>query len=198
MLLNGVGTNGFLEKDDCVKNFESLLKKSQKGDNESFEKLMNCYMKIIYNYIILHIPNSEDAKDILQETMLAVWQGIENFNGQSVFKTWILGITRRKIADFYRRLYKTKEREFEDIDDYDEYEYLSDDNAVNNILSEIDVKNAVDTLKPQEKELIFLIFTAQLSYNEVEAITKIPLGTIKSRMASIKSKLKKQLEEGSG
>jgi RNA polymerase sigma-70 factor (ECF subfamily) len=53
-------------------------------------------------------------------------------------------------------------------------------------------------LKPQEKELIFLIFTAQLSYIEVEAITKIPLGTIKSRMASIKSKLKKQLVEGSG
>ncbi|MDF2686793.1 MAG: hypothetical protein K0S55_1976 [Clostridia bacterium] len=196
MLLNGVGTNGFLEKDDCAKKYEYLLNKAQNGDNLSFEKLMNCYMKIIYNYIILHVSNSEDAKDILQDTMLGVWQGLKSFNRQSVFKTWILGITRRKIADYYRKIYKTKEHEFADIDDYDEYEYLSDDNSGNDIISKIDVNKAVDTLSMQEKELVYLIFNAQLSYSEVEAITKIPLGTVKSKMFSIKSKLKEQLKEG--
>lgn len=199
MLLIGVGANGFLNKAvDCIEqdDFDNLLNKAQKGDNASFEKLMNCFMKIIYNYILVHVSNKEDAKDILQETMLGSWQGLKSYNGQSVFKTWLIGITRRKIADYYRRIYKTKEHEFEDIDDFGEYEYLLNENESTDILSKIDVKNAVDTLSLADKELVYLIFNAQLSYSEIETITKIPIGTVKSRMFSIKSKLKNQLKEG--
>ena len=79
---------------------------------------MGIHLKVIYNYIKSHIAGNEDVKDVLQETMLAVWKGIKNYDGNSSFKTWCFGITRRKIADHYRVAYRNSSisiDEFEDI-----------------------------------------------------------------------------------
>ncbi len=152
---------------------------------------MDYYLKIIYNYILVHV-NSEDTNDILQETMLSVWQSLNNFENNSSFKTWVIGITRRKIADYYRKFYKSKNNV--DICDYSDDLYS--ENHIDKLTDKIVVQNAVDTLSKIEKEIVYLVFNAQLTYKQIEQITGIPNGTIKSKMSLIKSKLKKQLEQG--
>jgi len=47
-----------------------------------------------------------------------------------------------------------------------------------------------------QKEIIFLVFNAQLSHAEISEIMHIPVGTIKSRMSNIKARLRKQLDDG--
>lgn len=152
---------------------------------------MNLYIKIIYNYVSSRVSGSEDKKDIVQETMLSVWKAMKSFDGNSTFKTWVLGITRRKIADFYRLSYRAVSVSMTDNEDTliadDEYDTILDKTVVNDALS---------VLSETERELVFLIFNAQLSYTEISAITDTPVGTIKSRMSGIKSKLKKQIEGG--
>lgn len=154
---------------------------------------MSAYLKIIYNYISVHVGACEDVKDVVQETMLSVWNGIKMFDSHSTFKTWALGIARRKIADYYRAAYH---HETAPLSEYEDTLTAEDD--FDRINSKLAVKKALTVLSKTEREIVFLVFSAQLSYPEVSEITGIPVGTIKSRMSGIKAKLMKQLENGGG
>lgn len=158
---------------------------------------MNPFMKTIYNYILVHVANSEDVKDILQDTMLSVWCSLKTYNGLSSFKTWVIGITRRKIADYYRKIYSGKPKDQLDISQLNEDFQLASqaNNFVDSALDKIDIRNAINNLNPKDKDLLYLVFNVQLTYNEIHDITKIPAGTIKSRMHAIKAKLKLLLED---
>lgn len=84
----------------CTEN--ELIKKAADGDERAFERLMNHFLKVIYNYIRIYVTGDEDIKDIVQESMLSIWMSLKNYGGESSFKTWAIGIVRRRIADHYR------------------------------------------------------------------------------------------------
>lgn len=174
--------------DSCAE--KSLISKASQGDKKAFELLMNSYLKVIYNYIRIHIRTSEDIKDIVQETMFAIWSSLKSFGNNSTFNTWIIGITRRKICDYYRNQYKMPIVSISDLEDTliaeDEYEKS---------IKAMDISNAVMSLNISEQELVFLVFSAQLTYQEVSEVTQIPVGTLKSKMYAIKSKVRKHLEK---
>lgn len=175
-------------------NKEQQLNEAKRGNVKAFESLMNHYMKILYNYILSNISNSEDVNDVLQESMLAIWQGLKGFKGDSSFKTWTIGITRRRIADFYRKYYN--QNHFERIDFEEIENHISTRDEISNVISKADIDKSISTLSERDKELLFLIFNVQLTYGEIEEITGISKGTIKSRIYSLKSKLRPLLSEG--
>ncbi|MCF6460326.1 RNA polymerase sigma factor [Clostridium sp. Cult3] len=163
-------------------------------DGIEFEQLIWPYTKILYNYILSKVSNAEDVQDILQETMLAIWQGMDNYKGNSSFKTWAIGIARRKIADFYRGHYKDKD--FHNLEDLDIGRIPGESNPIDHAINSIDIENSLNTLPLEDKELLFLIFNAGLNYKEIESITGISEGTIKSRVYCLKKKLRPLLVEG--
>jgi len=181
----GGDADGF-SYDSCAE--DELIEKAISGDNSAFECLMARYLKVIYNYILLSVSSSEDVKDILQETMLAAWQNLKTYNSCSTLKTWLFSITRYKINDYYRKTYRYNT---DDLDDY--YDELSAEDNTLDVAKQIDIKNALSNLSNIEKELVYMIFNAQLSYKEISGITGLPTGTIKSKMSNIRSKLKKNL-----
>lgn len=130
----------------------------------------------------------------MQDVMLGIWKGLGGFDSKSSFKTWIIGITRRKIADYYRKAYNGNQMDSVDILQYDNVLYANDN--IDLINEKISVHNALKILSKTERELIFLAFNAQLTYKQIEQLTGIPTGTIKSRMSSIKLKLKEELTRG--
>jgi len=155
---------------------------------------MNSYLKTIYNFILMHVRSDEDAKDILQETMLGIWRSLSGFDRKSSFRTWIFAITRRKIADYYRRSYRNMDNCKEDISDCSDELYSY--GAIEQLADTITVQNAVNSLSDEERELVYLVFNAQLTYKEVGKLTGLPEGTIKSKMFGIRRKLKNMLKEG--
>jgi len=167
-----------------------LISKAAGGDCRAFEKLISTHLKVIYNYICIHVKNEEDVSDIIQETMLAVWNGLKNFRQDSAFRTWVIGITRRKIYDFYREKYKNTV-----IPVYEAESALVAGDLSDELTETIDVSNAVLCLSKPEQEIVFLAFGAQMTYQEISEIVGVPVGTVKSRMHAIKSKLRKRLEK---
>jgi len=168
-----------------------LIEKSKNGNHEAFERLMSDHLKIIYNYISSHISTTEDIKDIVQETMLAAWKSIKKYDGKASFRTWVIGITRRKIADYYRTLYKNTSVSLSEIEDF-----WAAENEFDSIVDSVAVEKSMTALGKIEKEIVFLVFNAQLSYSEISEIMHIPVGTIKSKMSNIKAKIRKQLNGG--
>lgn len=149
---------------------------------------MNQYMKILYNYILTSISNKDDVNDVLQETMLGIWQGIKGFKKTSTFKTWIIGISRNKINDFYRKHYNRNNFEVMEFGEIENKICVSND--IENIIDQVDIEKSLSTLPQIDRELLFLIFNAQLSYTEIQSITGIPqevaLDMAKNYMLSLK------------
>jgi len=60
----------------------------------------------LYQYAVLKTGNKEVAADLLQDTFEAAIRGLEQFKGKSKVKTWLFGILRNKIIDYYRKKYR--------------------------------------------------------------------------------------------
>ena len=171
---------------------ETLLESAAKGSQRAFEALMDRYMRVVYSYIALR-ASSADAADILQETMLAVWQGISGFDRRSSLKTWLLAVARRKLCDFYRARQSARELSMsEAFPDScgEEFDIDSGEDMAAGITERLDAAAAIKSLDAGERELIYLIFEAGLTYAEVSEATGIPVGTIKSRMSALRAKLR--------
>ena len=176
---------------------ETLLESAAKGSQRAFEALMDRYMRVVYSYIALR-ASSADAADILQETMLAVWQGISGFDRRSSLKTWLLAVARRKLCDFYRARQSARELSMsEAFPDScgEEFDIDSGEDMATGITERLDAAAAIKSLDAGERELIYLIFEAGLTYAEVSEATGIPVGTIKSRMSALRAKLRGLLGE---
>ena len=158
-------------------------------DRESklIERLFIKYSGKVYSLARFKGLSMQDSQDIVQETFVAVFASYHSFENKSSVNTYIVSIARNKIADFYRKRYKKPETELdEEIQTPPQYE---------SVIEKTDVSAQVEKLTDEQKELLHLIFTQGLSYDEAAAVMNVPAGTIKSRMFAIRHTLKQGLGE---
>lgn len=86
-------------------NIIRMEKQSKAADksHEEINRLINQHAEMLYAYAIIRVGRQEIAEDMVQETLLAALQGWENFAGKSSERTWLIGILRHKILDFFRQ-----------------------------------------------------------------------------------------------
>jgi len=164
---------------------QRLIERIKNGDRNAFELLIDPYSKALCNYILFRVKNDADANDIVQETMLSIWRSIASYDYQSSFKTWAFSIARRRLADCYRANNKNDTLPLTDFENV----FTAKDN-LNESIERMDIEQALSNLNNKDNELVYLVFQAQLSYQEISALLDIPVGTVKSRMSNIKTKLK--------
>src|SRR5258708_28039843 len=70
----------------------------------------------LFKYALLRMRDTAKAEDMVQETFLAALKGDKTFAGKSAEKTWLVGIMKNKIADFYRKA--SRETSFTDLEFY--------------------------------------------------------------------------------
>jgi len=104
-----------LPRDECEEELiptrKSLLGRLKDWrDNESWRDFFNTYWKLIYRFALQRGLNHEQAEEVVQDTILAVAKGIQNFEydpEKCAFKTWLLTVTRSKIANQLARQART-------------------------------------------------------------------------------------------
>ena len=67
------------------------------------ENWLNDYGDLLYRYALARVRSETVAEDLLQETLLAAFQGLEKFNHKSSVSSWLVGILKHKIMDYYRK-----------------------------------------------------------------------------------------------
>ena len=122
---------------------------------------------------------------------------LPSYSGMSSFKTWVFSIAKNKAKDVMRRLYRFREKEPAlVVANMESACGFSSDCDFTDVMNDvIDIRRAVASLSSDERELISLIFTHGMSYSEVSLVMGMPVGTVKSKMSSIKTKLRKILGE---
>ena len=85
-----------------MKHPERALVSAAKSDPDAFAALYERTMPNVYRYILSRVGNVQDAEDLTTQTYMAALDGLHNYRGQGAFLTWVIGIARRKVADFFR------------------------------------------------------------------------------------------------
>lgn len=177
-----------------------LIERCKHGDREAFTKIMEKYQNIMFGMAYNILSDYQDAEDAVQETFIKAYKSISSFKGQSAFTTWLYVICRNACNDILRKRQKhsnVTSVDLEDSEDSSIREIKSDEPTPEECMEMSEtqalVRDGINALKPEYKEVIVLSDMQELSYEEISAILKIPVGTVKSRLNRARSALRKNL-----
>lgn len=167
-----------------------ILIRAQGGDLEAFEYILAFYEKMIYNYCLRILKNSQNAKDTTQETFIKVYTHRKNIDPEKNIKTWIFTIATNTVYDFLRGKKRKNEISLdEDNETIGSFEaYYPQEGLVT------DVDKALDKIKPEYRESLLLFYQQGFEYKEIAEILELPINTVKTHISRGREQLKAFLE----
>lgn len=176
-----------------------LVKRASQGDDGAFEAIVTKYEKQIYNLALRTLLHPEDARDVVQEVFLRVYEKLPNFRGDSAFSTWLYRVAVNLCVDAIRERQKSWSYSL-DAPYLDRDAPLQvpqkgpsiEDEVESRVLME-KIVEVLGDLSPEHRTMLVLAHIKGLSYEEISRITGVPVGTVKSRLARARWALKKLL-----
>lgn len=171
---------------------------AQKAELASFEDVMLPHLDAAHNLAKWLLRNEEDAKDVVQEAYLRAFKSFGGFHGSNG-RAWLLTIVRNTS---YTLLKKNRAADLTTTFD-EEIHAASDESASPAIIVEHAedaelVTKAIDELPAEFREILVLRHQEGLSYKEIADIAQIPPGTVMSRLARARARLKECLSDHLG
>jgi RNA polymerase sigma-70 factor (ECF subfamily) len=164
-----------------------LLKSIACGDQRAFEELYRCYYRRLKRYLSKRIPPSHSADEIIDDTLLIVWQHASEFHRRSQVSTWIFGIAYRVALKSLRKnrrwqwMTSTDARPdpvFDPIRADEESDWLAE---------------GLRRLPHKQRLSIFLAYQLGYSVEQVAVMTECAVGTVKARMFHARGNLRDHL-----
>src|SRR5690242_21279657 len=90
---------------------QQTLTRARAGDEDAFRELTDPYRRELQLHIYRIVGSPHDAEDLLQETLLAAWRGLEQFEGRASVRSWLYRIATNRSLDALR----TRRRRPEDL-----------------------------------------------------------------------------------
>jgi RNA polymerase sigma-70 factor (TIGR02960 family) len=81
---------------------EQTLARARAGDEDAFRELTDPYRRELQSHVYRIVGSAQDAEDLLQETLLAAWRGLEQFQGRASVRTWLYRIATNRSLDALR------------------------------------------------------------------------------------------------
>ena len=81
---------------------EQTLARARAGDEDAFRELTDPYGRELHRHIYRIVGSVQDAEDLLQETLLAAWRGLERFEGRASVRAWLYRIATNRALDALR------------------------------------------------------------------------------------------------
>ena len=179
---------------------EELIRLARSGDSWAREELFRRHAGIAYRVAYRQLGQEQDAQDAVQEGFVKALRHLDDFDGRSGFRTWLLRIVTNAALDSGR---KRKRRPTMRIDDAESggVEVATEDDPALGLHRE-DLKKtlyaALDRLSPTLRVTFVLFAEAGMSYKEIAATLDIPEGTVMSRIHQARQKLQSYLGQVEG
>ena len=171
---------------------ESLYHEMRSGDELALEALYEKYERLLFSFAHRFTNNDRLSEEVIQEVWMKIWNGRVDFNtDKGKFSSWILTITRNAALDCLRREKRQPTIEVEERDGgFDE----PVERTVIERETASEVRDAVSELKPDQQELIELVYFKGLTQQQISEQLNLPLGTVKTRIRSAIQSLRKILD----
>jgi RNA polymerase sigma-70 factor, ECF subfamily len=174
-----------------------LVGRARRGDREAFTQLIVQYQVPLYNMALRMVGGPDDAADIAQEAFLRAWEKIRTLR-DAPFKSWLFQIAANLCYDHFRRGRR--------------YGVMPEDDQTGNVLglgistpdpqeraetSERNrlVRESIQALDHDMRIAIVLRDVNGMAYEEIAGVLRVPLGTVKSRIARARAQVQEQLRQ---
>ena len=181
----------------------ALIKAAQNDDLDAFNRLILAHQEMVFNVACRILVNPDAAEDAVQESFIAAYNNLRSFRGGS-FKAWLLRVVTNKCYDELRRQKRHPETALNPIidDGEDEVEspsWLEDDSPSPEERSEQTllqqaIEECISRLPDDFRIVAVMVDVQDFEYQEVADAIGKPLGTVKSRLARARHKLRDCLE----
>ena len=178
---------------------EQLMLLFQGGNENAYIELVNRYKDKLINFIFSYLGDIESSEDVVQETMIKLYQKKHYYKEIAKFSTWLYTIAKNLANTELRKRKQRKTTLLSQFSKDDKmYDLPSNDNEVGQeiqteIVSKI-IREAVDQLSEKFKTVITLRDIQQLSYEDISEIIDVPIGTVKSRINRARLQLQVELK----
>lgn len=157
------------------------------GGESGFEELVRRYQRPIVSYVYRMLNDYESALDVTQEVFIKVYNSLERYSAEYKFSTWLYRIAHNAAIDHMRRNPQNSQSiETENAEGAYELQIESSlpSPETERERSEwrTEIEAVVKCLPAAYRDLILLRHSQDLSYDEIAAITGLPLGTVKNRL----------------
>lgn len=161
-----------------------LILKARAGDERACQRILNLYKGRIFSYAYRLVRHYHDAEDITFDAFIKCFRSLDSYDLSKPFTTWLFTIAHNLAIDYFRRQKTPSEY-------LDEMHPGGDDPVAayeRKRRTEI-IDEAMDRLAAIDRELIILFHREEHSYEEISAITGLPVTTIKTRLHRARRKL---------
>ena len=162
---------------------EALMLEFQGGSRAAFEELFARYHKPLYGFFGRRLNDPERAEDLTQETFLAVIRAASRYEPRALVRTYLYGIALKLLAA-ERRKFITSSTSGQPAPE------PKTDGTPECVLW---VRQAMEKLDAQEREILMLREYEQLSYSDIAELLRIPVNTVRSRLFRSRLALKSHL-----
>jgi RNA polymerase sigma-70 factor (ECF subfamily) len=167
--------------------------------------MVDAHINTLYRLALHFTRAREDAEDLVQDTLMKAWRSFDTFRPGTNIRTWLSTILRHAYFDRYRR--GKREPETTDIEAIDEFYLYGHVHAAEEFRREAgdpqaaffsaltsgQVAAALETLRPQYREVFVLADLEGFSYREISEIVGSPVGTVMSRLSRARHQLQRAL-----
>lgn len=161
--------------------------KIQNGDIQVFEKLIENHQTKVFNYCLRIVNNYHQAEELTQDVFVKVYQKINTYNWRKAsLSTWIYTITHNTCINSMRSPSLSTSLEHVELSGH--INSAEDEFLAHERIDELN--KAIQLLPPEERSLIILKDYLGFKFAEISRITGLPIGTLKSRLHSIRTKIR--------
>ena len=180
---------------------ERLVELALDGDEEAFGPLVRRYHRRLTAFLSQLVGDLELARELSQEAFVRAWSALARFDPKYRFSTWLFRIAHNLgIDQLRRRRLKTVSLYRTDAEG-DEVEVIAPDTEkdplghLENHALASELRQVIDELRPEYRELVLLRHFAGLRYKEIADFKEMPLGTVKNKLFRAHSVLRDALAD---
>jgi RNA polymerase sigma-70 factor (ECF subfamily) len=173
---------------------DELVRLAQAGDAGAFDRLVVRHQAAVFRAALAALRVPEEAEEAAQDAFVRAWQKLGSFRGDAAFRTWLLSIAwnralsrRRLIVTWFARRAPIEAADRMRSDGKGPLETLHAQDLARHVAA------AIEQLSPKLRDALLLAQSGEYGYDEVAAMLKVPVGTLKSRVFDARRHVKQRL-----
>ncbi|MBA3073312.1 MAG: sigma-70 family RNA polymerase sigma factor [Anaerolineae bacterium] len=181
----------------------SLIQSAMKGELDAFNRLILAYQDLAFNVAYRMLNDEDQAADAVQNAFISAWRNLSSYRGGS-FKAWVMRMVTNGCYDELRRQKRRPTTPLEPLNNEDQEEMdspqwmASDEPQPETTMEQAELEHALahclENLPQDFRAVVVLVDVQGMDYEEVAVSTRAPLGTVKSRLARARLKMRDCLQ----
>ncbi len=161
------------------------IKKAQNGDKQAFCRVIENVERKLYIIARSRLTNTEDIKDAMQDAIMYAYINIKKLKEVEKFNAWIVKI----LINSCNKIYNQKKINIFSYSEFDENKFKYESDLID-LENNMNFFNIIDFLDVQEKTLITMYYLDEYTTKEISEILDINESTLRSKLSSIRNKIK--------